>query len=75
MRGLAYTRDVRNKAIARKKRICKELDMTWYNVDGKYSKGKIHCGCPLCKPTKGYLPSTRLIRQIELSRDPEYKGI
>lgn len=35
----------------------KDLPGEWYDVDGKYDKGKIHCGCPLCKPYKGYYPS------------------
>lgn len=52
MRTRAYRREVRNKAIARKKRIVKYVycmnDSGWYPHDGQYSKGKIHCSCPLC---------------------------
>jgi len=59
----------RDLHIKKRKRIChyqetsqgsdwsKMVPMEWYNVDGKYDKGKIHCGCPLCKPYKGYRPS------------------
>lgn len=44
-RTRAYRRDVRKRTIKRKKRICKKLyGHDWYNADGKYSKGKIHCG-------------------------------
>ena len=53
-RGKAYTRFVRETHIKRKKKlICdahpwlKELG-GWYKHDGQYSKGKIHCSCPLC---------------------------
>jgi hypothetical protein len=32
----------------------------WYKCDGQYSKGKIHCGCGLCKFGKRYgLPAIR----------------
>ena len=49
-RTRAYRREVRNKAIARKKRIVKNVYYmdNWYPHDGQYSKGKIHCSCPLC---------------------------
>lgn len=32
----------------------RQVPMEWYYVDGRYDKGKIHCGCPLCKPTKRF---------------------
>lgn len=44
-----YYRDMRDKHIRRKKRIVHELNDYWvYKYDGQYSKGKIHCSCPLC---------------------------
>lgn len=63
-RGSAYRRYVRNKTIQRKKRISKAVyGIDWYRQDGKYSKGKIHCGCGLCKPGKKYgLPTARDMR-------------
>lgn len=52
-RNRAWRRDVRNRQIIRKKRICHNYyDFDWYRTDGAYSKGKIHCSCFLCKPSK-----------------------
>lgn len=49
-RTRAYRRYTRNKSIIRKKGICKRVyGFDWYKNDGQYSKGKIHCGCGLCK--------------------------
>ena len=76
-RGIAYTREVRNKTIARKKKICRAIyggsphklyespePGFWYKVDGRYSKGKIHCGCKICKYGKHYdLPTIRTLRE------------
>ncbi len=64
-RGIEYRRYVRNKTILRKKRISNSVyGLNWYNHDGKYSKGKIHCGCELCKFGKKYgLPTTRDMRE------------
>ena len=69
IRGIAYRRYVRNKVIQRKKRISRAIyGIDWYQCDGKYSKGKIHCGCGLCKFGKKYgLPTTRDMR--EMSRE------
>lgn len=54
-RTRAYRRNVRQKAIIRKKRICKGVyGNDWYRVDGKYAKGKIHCVCKLCKYGKHF---------------------
>lgn len=47
-RTRAYRRNVRNKAIARKKRIVSHYGFDWYPHDGQYSKGKIHCSCKMC---------------------------
>lgn len=56
-RTRSYRREVRNKAIARKKWICHHVywdGQDWYEHDGQYSKGKIHCSCPLCTYSKFY---------------------
>lgn len=56
-RTRAYRREVRNKHIARKKRIVKTYGLFsdgYYKFDGQYSKGKIHCSCPLCTYSKYY---------------------
>lgn len=65
MRGKAYHRDVRDKNIQRKKRISKAVyGLDWYPHDGQYSKGKVHCGCGLCKFGKKYdLPTVRCMRE------------
>lgn len=48
-RNRAYYRDVRKRKIAHRKHICEDYyGWDWYLVDGRYSKGKIHCSCPLC---------------------------
>ncbi len=64
-RGLAYRRYQRNKVIQRKKRISNMIyGFDWYKFDGQYAKGKIHCGCGLCKVGKKYgLPTTRTLRE------------
>lgn len=61
MRDKAYLRDVKNRKIKRKKRICKSVyGFDWYLHDGQYSKGKIYCSCGLCKFGKKYgLPTIR----------------
>ena len=54
-RTRAYRREVRNKAIARKKRVSKAVyHVNWFKKDGQYSKGHIGCGCPLCKYNRHY---------------------
>lgn len=70
-RTRAYRRDVRHKAICRKKAICQHnLGFDWYSVDGKYSKGKIHCGCRLCKFGKAYnLPTFKMLVEKEAYED------
>ncbi len=79
-RGIAYTREMRNKHIARKKRICRAIyggsshklnesptPGFWYKVDGRYSKGKIHCSCKMCTYSKYYdLPRISDMREKEL---------
>ena len=63
-----YRRDIRNRKIARKKRVSREIyHMDWFPIDGKYSKGHIGCGCKICKFSKHYnLP---LLYEI---KDKEY---
>lgn len=57
-RTTEFRRDMRNRKIAHRKRICLTRDgYDWCKHDGQYDKGKIHCGCKLCKPYKGYYPS------------------
>ena len=69
-RGLAYNREVRNKNIRRKKRICNEvMKYDWYKHDGQYSKGKIHCSCALCNYSKVYdLPTYKELKANEEMR-------
>lgn len=69
-RGIEYRRYVRNKTILRKKRVCKSVyDIDWYKHDGQYAKGKIHCGCGLCKYGKKYgLPTIRDMRELSLEK-------
>lgn len=64
-RNRAYFRKVRYKNIRRKKLISKSVyGLDWYKHDGQYSKGKIHCGCGLCKFGKKYgLPTYRDMRE------------
>lgn len=55
LRNRAYLRNMRRKSIQRKKRISNSVyGFDWYKHDGQYSKGKIHCGCGLCKFGKKY---------------------
>ena len=45
-----YYREMREKHIKRKKRIAQlYYGCEYYQVDGKYSKNKIHCSCGLCR--------------------------
>lgn len=64
-RGREYRRYVRNKTILRKKRISHLVyGFDWYKHDGKYAKGKIHCGCGLCKFGRKYgLPTINDMRE------------
>jgi len=44
-----YYRHHRNRVIEKKKKFAKQCyGINYYKVDGKYSKGKIHCSCPMC---------------------------
>lgn len=57
-RSRAYTRKMRAKHIKRKKKIVRNWrwwgNHPYYPHDGMYSKGKIHCSCPLCKDKAYY---------------------
>lgn len=79
-RTRAYRRDVRNKTIARKKHLCRELygmsiggqdkPGSWYKHDGQYSKGKIHCSCRMCTYSKWYdLPRLSDMRDKEVVKE------
>ena len=51
-RDRGYFREMREKHIKRKKKISKHY--CWhYKFDGQYSKGKIHCSCPMCRNKTG----------------------
>lgn len=65
-RTRAYRREVRNKTITRKKKIVHQVMNTdWYKHDGQYSKGKIHCGCGICKFGKKYgFPTLRTEKEL-----------
>ena len=69
-RGREYGRYVRNKTILRKKCISNSVyGLDWYKHDVQYSKGKIHCGCGLCKFGKRYgLPTIREMREESRER-------
>ena len=53
-----YYRKMRAKHIKRKKRITSHYwssqEFPYYSDDGRYSKNKIHCSCPLCKEKAYY---------------------
>lgn len=62
-----FRRDARHHAICRKKSIALSRDGSdWYKHDGQYDKGKIHCGCGICKFGKKYgYETTRTMRELE----------
>ena len=64
-RSRGYFREQRHKAISRKKEISKQIyGFDWYNVDGRYDKGKIYCGCGICKYCKKFdIPTLRSERE------------
>lgn len=46
-----YYRKMRKKWIQKRRKMDEALyngDGHWYSVNGKYSKGKIHCSCYMC---------------------------
>ena len=47
--SLIHKITMRENHIERKKNISKHVyGFDWYNKDGYYNKGKIHCSCPMC---------------------------
>ena len=49
MRTRAERRKKNFSKIHHKKKLAKEIyGSDYYEYDGQYSKGKIHCSCPLC---------------------------
>lgn len=72
-RTRVYRRDARHHAICRKKAIClKRSGNDWYDVDGKYDKGKIHCNCGICK-VAGDSIRTLKERKISLLKLQEFE--
>lgn len=52
-RGRAYRRDMRDRAIVRKKMVSHGVyGIDWFRVDGAYSKGHTGCGYRMCKYAK-----------------------
>ena len=50
-RNRAWIRKKNYSKGKRKKRIAMSVCRNWwYEHDGQYIKGKIHCSCPLCSP-------------------------
>ena len=44
----------------------REIPFEWYEHDGQYNKGKIHCSCGICKFSRKYhLPTLRDIKEKE----------
>ncbi len=77
-RTRAYRRDIRNRKIARKKRISeKYFGIKWFKFDGAYSKGHIGCSCWLCKREKHYnIPHVYELKDmdhVEQSLDDYYE--
>ena len=70
-RTRAFRRDVRNRKIAHRKRICKRAyGWDWYKHDGQYSKGKIHCSCKMCTYSKTFdLPHLYELRDREYVKE------
>lgn len=50
-RNYVYRKEMRIRAIAKKKRIYNKNNpcFPWNDHDGKLSKGKVHCSCPMCR--------------------------
>ena len=76
IRSRAYYRKQRAKHIRRKKNIClKEYGWAYYEHEGSYSKGKIHCSCPLCtaktKNKWGYNFKPSELKKIESLEEQE----
>lgn len=49
LKGRAYTRYMRKTHISKKMQKDLSYNMgRWHKFNGQYSKGKIHCSCPMC---------------------------
>ena len=74
-RDRAFRRKLRAKHIRRKKAITSHYPAfagcSYYKFDGMFSKGKIHCSCPLCS-LKAYYGKHVLTMQEKRSRLNEY---
>jgi len=55
-RSREYYLHHRNRIINKKKKIAKQLygEFGFYNCDGAYNKGKIHCSCWMCSEKTKY---------------------
>lgn len=74
-RNSAYTRKMRAKHIKRKKKIVSYwpgFENGYYTHDGMYSKGKIHCSCPLCKSKAYYGKHVPTIQELRQGVSPKY---
>ncbi len=69
-RSNGYFRYVKHKSICRKKALSRSINnCSWYNIDGKYSKGKIRCDCKICKFGRHYgIPTVRTLREQEAEK-------
>lgn len=49
-RDRGYYRTMARRKAMRKRNICRHAyGFEWYNDFHRYSKGKIHCSCPMCR--------------------------
>ena len=66
-RYVSRTKALRKRAIDRSVHYCgRNYEYAWYNNLHEYSKGKIHCSCPLCSAkTRKNGPTISDIRQIQ----------
>ncbi len=46
--------DEKGNVIGQRADYSRVVPSDFYKFDGMYDKGKIHCGCPVCKPTKRF---------------------
>ena len=71
MRDRNYHREMREKHIKRKKRIANSYHHPFtLKFDGMYSKGKIHCSCPMCANKT----NTKHLGKIGISYSPKLKN-
>lgn len=80
-----YYRKMRAKHIKRKKEIVSHwngFEDGLYKYDGKYSKNKIHCSCPLCSSKAYYGKHVKTMQEVrndisfkEILEEPLYDAI